>query len=169
MPSSYVQNVAPIVWECMDLAPQSVLDIGAGYGKYGWLLREYLDGFEGGLRIDAVEFWPDYLTRSGGIEFYDRVFHGAWPVRVDGPYDLALMVDVLEHFEEAEGREAIRVALEVAGKVLVSTPLGFEQGPVGGNVLEAHRSEWPLEKLRELAPVHVLPAGAPDSVNVVLG
>lgn len=168
MPSSYVQNVTPIIWECMDLAPTSVLDIGAGYGKYGWLLREYIDDFRGNVTIDAVEFWPEYMNRSGAGAVYDRVFPGAWPVRVDRRYDLVLMIDVLEHFEDEAGAKALEAALAVSDRVLVSTPLGFAQGPVDGNELEAHRSEWPIRKLAGFGDVHVLPGGAPDSVNVVL-
>ena len=43
MPTSDMHNIVPILTIMQHLQPRSVLDIGCGFGKYGVLLREYLD------------------------------------------------------------------------------------------------------------------------------
>jgi hypothetical protein len=43
MPTSDVCNVPSILTVVGNLQPQSILDIGCGFGKYGMLMREYLE------------------------------------------------------------------------------------------------------------------------------
>ena len=57
------------------------------------------------------------------------------------------MIDVLEHYEDAAGVEALKHALHLSPQVLISTPLNYPQGPSHGNPYETHRSEWPSLKL----------------------
>jgi 2-polyprenyl-3-methyl-5-hydroxy-6-metoxy-1,4-benzoquinol methylase len=142
MPSSYPHNIPAIVGTMLRLQPRSLLDVGPGYGKYGFMAREYLDDFRGDMRIEAVEVFPDYLERVGWSP-YDRVHHGSLvDVELPDRYDLVLMIDVLEHFDRADGYDALYRALSAGDAVLVSTPIGYEQGPSHGNVHETHLSEW---------------------------
>ncbi|MEO5617282.1 MAG: class I SAM-dependent methyltransferase, partial [Candidatus Eisenbacteria bacterium] len=46
--------------------PASVLDVGAGYGKYGLLARE----FGGAIRVDAIDANPPRF------DVYDHVYLG---------------------------------------------------------------------------------------------
>ena len=86
------------------LAPRSVLDVGAGMGKWGFLCRELLDWNVG--RLDRA----DWQVRIDGIEVftyesplhdwvYDSVRRADVLDVVDdcAGYDLVILGDVLEH------------------------------------------------------------------------
>lgn len=185
MPSSYLENI-PVVMAYLEARrPSSVLDVGVGYGKYGFLIRERLDNFKWELPLDGVEVFPAYLDASRvDAWLYDSMFSGEFLKLFDeialhaqlcrnGRYDTVLMVDVLEHFDEAMARSALSCALDLGHDVIVSTPVGYAQGAVNGNEHETHRSEWPQEKLIAYAEevgvgIDCLRAATPDSVIVVL-
>ena len=64
MPSSTPQILNEFVTEILKIDPTSVLDIGIGFGKYGFLCREYLETWKGNtypnqwkVRIDGIEVW----------------------------------------------------------------------------------------------------------------
>lgn len=42
MPSSFHEALSIVVPFVIDLAPVRILDVGVGFGKYGFLFREYL-------------------------------------------------------------------------------------------------------------------------------
>lgn len=169
MPSSYPQNIPLITFLMAREKPQSMLDVGPGYGKFGFMFRERVDDFKWERVCDGVDPFPNYIKRAGTRGLYNGFWVGLFgpkePIRfmpVDReddlgeedrfgrwPYDLILMVDVLEHYTEEAGHEALDFALELAPSVLVSTPLGYDQGAAYGNVYETHRSEWPMHKIAQ--------------------
>lgn len=158
MPTSYLENVPSIMRWIEQHRPSSVFDVGVGYGKYGFLIRERLDNFNRDIRIEGCEIFPSYAQRSVVAYVYDDIYLADFlnPVvpKIDpyeNPYDLVLMIDVLEHFSEEDGLEALGKALTIGKTALVSTPLGYPQGEVYGNKHEAHLSEWPHEKLMSYA------------------
>lgn len=118
--------------------PVALLDVGAGFGKYGCLAREYADP----RRVDAVD------ANAPKLPCYDHIYVG--DVRAldsllpaDAPrYDLALLVDVIEHLEKPEGRRLLDQLVVRARRVLVTTPLGFRRQEVPGQPYETHRSGW---------------------------
>jgi SAM-dependent methyltransferase len=131
-----------IPWVCDVIArqrPRSVLDVGAGYGKYGLLAREYSPAVE---RVDAIDVSrPRY-------EGYDHVYVGDVTrlddvLPADAPrYDLALFLDVIEHFEKPRGWAALEAITRRARRVLVTTPWGFRRQEIPGMPYETHRSGW---------------------------
>lgn len=130
--------------------PASVLDVGIGWGKFGFLLRDRIDNFRGDMVIDGVEIFGPYLDQGIQKHIYDYIFNENFLDIVGlkkNQYDLVLMIDVLEHFTDAQGSEALYKAMNVGREVIVATPLGYAQGAVYGNQHEAHRSEWPFERL----------------------
>jgi len=114
--------------------PARVLDVGAGFGKYGALVREY----GGVVRVDAVD------AVQPELDVYDTVTVG--DVReVDwepGLYDMALLLDVIEHVDKAEGHALLASLARSAGLVLVATPLGFRRQENPELPYETHRSGW---------------------------
>ena len=118
--------------------PASVLDVGAGYGKYGVLAREY----SGATRADAID------AAAPRYPVYDHVYLGdlrqiAALLPGDAPtYDLALFIDVIEHFEKPEAYRVLDELTRRARKVLVATPLGFRRQEIPGMPYETHRSGW---------------------------
>jgi SAM-dependent methyltransferase len=138
MPTSEHWQIPRIVDVIVRERPRAVLDVGAGYGKFGLLAREYADA----VRVDAID------ARPPRFPVYDHVYLG--DVRAvdsllpaDAPrYDLALLIDVIEHLEKPEGWKLLDALLGRAGKVLVTTPWGFRPQEIPGMPFETHRSGW---------------------------
>jgi len=63
-----------------------------------------------------------------------------------GNFDLAILSDVLEHFDKAEGYELLNNLFEHVEDIVIATPLGFhEHGAEDDNPHEEHKSGWTLE------------------------
>lgn len=172
MPSSNPETIPVIIDIAWRLAPKSVLDIGAGYGKYGVLFREYLElrqrengeaesshdaSFNSRLcRIDAVEGFGAYVNDLHRV-VYDEV-HVMNALEFLGQqwcYDLVFMGDVLEHIDYSLARQEILPELIHRARMglLVSVPAHVkEQNALFGNQLEVHRSAWSGADFRSLAP-----------------
>ena len=130
--------------------PQSVLDVGAGWGKYGVLAREYAEP----ALVDAIDAIPprypvyDHVF-VGDIRDLDRVL----PADA-GPYDLALLIEVIEHLEKDEAWRVLDQLMRRAKRVLITTPLGFRRQEVPDLPFENHRSGWHLSDFSRRCVVH---------------
>jgi hypothetical protein len=93
-------------------------------------------------QVDALDVQAPQLPcydhiYLGDIRELDRV------LPPDAPrYDLALLVDVIEHLEKPAGFELLARLLGRARRVLVTTPLGFRRQEIPGQPYETHRSGW---------------------------
>jgi 2-polyprenyl-3-methyl-5-hydroxy-6-metoxy-1,4-benzoquinol methylase len=150
MPSSYPENIAPIIQLVAKCQPKSVLDIGVGRGKYGFLLREYFPPAVQGDwkpidRIDGMDVFGPYLTPIH-THIYDTIFNvNVFDVDWETMprYDLTLIIDVLEHWEMEAAYKLLDTLLEQGDKVLISTPTNIGcQGAVHGNEWERHITQW---------------------------
>lgn len=164
MPTSFLDVVPEIIGRIQSLEPTTVLDVGAGYGKYGLLIREYVDTWPWKIKIDGLEPFP-YPERMGSQKIYNCMFHADFNRFYPNgyKYDLVLMIDVVEHFDKDNGYMWIRKALNMAGHVLISTPTSpAEQGAEYGNEYERHRSAWTHSDFNKLGfwepfgPPHVV-------------
>jgi len=156
MPSSHCFQISKIVDRIMQLNPQSVLDVGAGFGKYGVLCREYLEywGPNAELnwkrKIDAVEVFPDYITPLHRY-VYDNIYQQnvldiIYKLK---DYDLVLFIDILEHFSKIDGEYLIKMLVLNNEGLLISTPRHWsEQDAVFGNEYERHKTLWTDNELR---------------------
>lgn len=162
MPTSYHKQISTILDAIILLDPHSVLDIGVGFGKYGVLCREYLELWDGRedyhhftRRIDGIEAFEDYLTALHRY-IYNEVYIGEAQTVIktlDTSYDLVLLIDVLEHMSESQGRALVQYTLAHHRGILISTPKHMhEQGETFHNPFETHRAQWSLAKLRALGP-----------------
>ncbi len=143
MPSSYAQAILPILQIIGTLKPKSVLDIGIGRGKYGFLIKEYFIG----TKVDGVEVFEPYITNLQR-DIYDEIFIGNALEMELGGYDLYLLIDIVEHWEKDEVYGLINKLLK-KGKVLISTPKTFmPQNEVNGNKWEAHKTYWSIEDFK---------------------
>lgn len=138
MPTSQHWQIPYVLQVIAEERPVSVLDVGAGYGKFGCLAREYAAP----TRVDAVDATPPRFpvydhVYLGDLSELDRV------LPADAPrYDLALFVDVIEHLEKHEGHRVLADLTRRARRVLVATPLGFRRQEIPGMPYETHRSGW---------------------------
>jgi SAM-dependent methyltransferase len=138
MPTSEHWQIPRIVEVIVRERPRSVLDVGAGYGKYGVLAREYADP----RRVDAVDAnaprYPVYdNVYLGDIRALDQLLPPDVP-----PYDLALFVDVIEHLDKEDAWRVLEALTRRAHRVLITTPLGFRAQEIPGMPYETHRSGW---------------------------
>ena len=130
--------------------PARVLDLGIGLGSYGAVVRQWGDLGQRPWRtyLVGVEAWAGY--RNPLWELYNMVVGDSIQSFLSehhGQFDLVLLTDVIEHFERSEGQAIVdKLRTEVVapgGTLLVGTPAIFgEQGTVGGNHFERHRSLW---------------------------
>jgi hypothetical protein len=149
----------------------SILDVGAGFGKYGVLCREYLELWDGRYqyhdfqrRIDAVEVFADYITPVHRF-IYNNVYTEdilTLIPKLDIKYDMVLLIDVLEHFEHPIGQNLLERLLTIDRKakgVLVSTPKNpSPQKAKFGNHYEIHRARWTEDELKRTAKFcHITP------------
>lgn len=152
MPTSNISQVVKIMKLIQLANPLSILDIGVGFGKYGFLSREYLDLWDGGdsyktwrRRIDGIEIFSDYITPVHHFIYNEIYIGNALELLPNIPqkYDLILLIDVIEHFTFEEGMNLLSLASACAKSILISTPKNMgAQGSVFGNTYETHKFQW---------------------------
>ncbi len=152
MPFSHYHQLNEIVKLIMATNPQSILDVGVGFGAYGYLSRLYLEFSDGRekygdwqRRIDGIEVFEQYLTPMHQ-QIYNQIYIGealgVLPT-LKTRYDLVLLIDVLEHFTRERGMKLLELSLERGRNVIVSTPNKFwSQQEAFGNPFETHHSIW---------------------------
>jgi hypothetical protein len=120
--------------------PRSVLDIGAGSGTYGKLMRQIVpDAY-----LIGIEAWEPYITRFKLDEIYDFGIHGDVRKIVSHAMipraDVVILGDVLEHMSEEDARDVWAAAMTAARKaVYLSIPIvHYPQGHEEGNPFEEH-------------------------------
>jgi len=141
MPSSFAASYPPIIEVLLTIAPQRVIDIGPGWGKYGLACREYLPGLQ---TLHAIEVPPGRLEVQDAI--YDHVYTGDARLFTSpnfwARFDLVLLIDVIEHMSLAEGHRLVDLMQHSGCRVLVSTPKVFESQHDDHNPYEEHVSLW---------------------------
>jgi len=170
MPTSSSYLLTPVISFAGWLNPQSVLDVGCGYGQWGMLIRQHLDHpweLRAGIprwnrRIDGVEAWEPYRNPLWDFAYGKVVVEEAisFLSAIDSDtYELALCVEVLEHMAVEPGRELLDQLKRVSEHVLVTTPdRPLLQGEVCGNPYETHYAWWSWAALKEAGAVGRLPA-----------
>ena len=154
MPTSFYQAIPSILDEILKEKPNSILDIGVGFGKYGLIIREVLDlPFERYrkdqwlINIDGIEAFEKYKNPIHDY-IYNKIYYGdaSEVIKKLPKYDCILLIDVLEHFEKEEGKKFINELMKHVNKsLIISTPrYPAEQEEYLGNKYEAHKSKWSI-------------------------
>ncbi len=156
MPIGSYAAIPTIAAEMIRCQPQRVLDLGLGFGMMGVAVRQWIDlGVQPWrTHLVGVEVWEAY--RNPLWELYDLLYVRTIEEhlrRDPHQYDLVVLGDVIEHFEEATSHQILnRVSslLSPGGSILVITPsTEMAQGSAHGNPYERHRSVWNQEKLKQ--------------------
>jgi 2-polyprenyl-3-methyl-5-hydroxy-6-metoxy-1,4-benzoquinol methylase len=121
-----------------DLDPDTVLDVGCGWGKYGLLAREYSRA----SRVDGVDMYaPRYPVYDHAYQGNIREIERVLPP--DAPrYDLVILIEVIEHLEKPAAYELLDKLRRIGKRVLVTTPIGFRVQDIPDMPYEKHRSGW---------------------------
>ena len=158
MPSSHPYQLNDIVELIRLVDPKTMLDVGVGFGKYGFLAREYLELWDGReqygqrtRRIDGIEAFPQYILPHHRL-IYDHLYVGdalAILPTLELRYDLITAVDILEHFDYENGMKFLQACCERAHTVVISTPFYVgAQGASHGNPYQTHRFQWERRHFR---------------------
>ena len=153
MPTSDTNQVPGILKLIGECQPDSVLDVGVGWGRYGALLRlglergyaDISDRSNWQVRIDGIEAFAGYI---GDIQrsVYNEIHLGTVQKTIGnlGTYDVILLGDVIEHLEKDEGVQLLKELVNKARlRVVLATPNGrYDQDAMFGNQFEKHRSVW---------------------------
>lgn len=161
MPSSLHYHIADVAALIQRFRPRSVLDVGCGFGRWGFLAREFCDIIHERYdrrtwttRIDAVEVFPSYIC-----DHHRYIYNNIIIARIEDclprlpKYDVIIAGDMLEHIEKSSSLRTLQDLRAKANRALIcSIPLGsgWPQGEVLGSPHEAHRSEWTADELRAL-------------------
>lgn len=113
----------------------TILDVGAGCGTYGILLRDYFN------EIDAVEVFKPNIERYELWNIYRSVFNEDIRDFKYGWYDIIIFGDVLEHLSVEEAREVLRYASQHSKVIIVAVPYCYKQGIEEGNEYEIHKQD----------------------------
>lgn len=118
-----------VAWIREKFPPESsILDVGAGDGKWRYLLREYSN-------MDAVEaFGPNLCWLTA----YRRTFHADIRDFEYPPYDLIIFGDVLEHLSVGDAQAVLEYAKPRCRDMIIAVPWLYEQGAIYGNEYEIH-------------------------------
>jgi hypothetical protein len=183
MPSSRPDTIPTVIHLLRQLRPESILDVGIGFGKWGHLFREYTDIHASEndpkryhrnhwrVQIDGIEGHADYLT-----EMHRFLYNTIWTgnaldlIRTVPDYDLIFLGDIIEHFDKPQGRSLLDQSIAKARKaVLVSTPkFATDQADLCGNELERHRSLWTPREFHALSGASVKTLGGDTLLVLIL-
>jgi len=141
----------------------SILDVGCGYGKWGFLVKKFFFCTKNGNAI-VEPFVAGIDRHHGNLQGLTR--HGVYDLLVRGDatrlsfrdksFDTVLAFEVIEHLTKADGYKALQEFERIAKScVMLSTPntkclrAGLEE-QFGFNPFEAHLSWWKIKELRAL-------------------
>jgi len=145
--------MSEICQEVIAIAPKTVLDVGIGFGHYGYLFRNYCDIFQGRYakeewqtRIVGVEAFPQYVHDASRYIYDDIIGKDiADVVELLPSFDLIFCGDMIEHLPKDVGMWVLaELAKKSTKRMIVQAPLGmdWQQGEVLGNPYEEHKAVW---------------------------
>lgn len=166
MPSSTWVHVSDVLTAISVVNPTTVLDVGAGFGKWGYLCREILDigkqrliPSEWETDIEGVEPFDPYISIHQR-HLYTHVhnmtiqqFLSDGYVMKLHKYEATICNDVLEHMEKEEALQVHRKLVAITNRILIiGLPIGedWAQGSIFNNPLEEHKSVWQMEDIPKL-------------------
>lgn len=169
MASSFSIQIPTLIHLIQKLDPKTVLDIGKGFGKYGFLIHEYV-GINNTKRlhpdktlkeqseiiIDAVEVDADllmpHLPHLYANVFFEDILQ-LYPRLA--AYDLVLMIDIIEHIEKNAAITLLRHLLLQGSKIIIATPVNFFEQELYESNFEHHVSHWKKKDFNNLGYLNV--------------
>jgi ubiquinone/menaquinone biosynthesis C-methylase UbiE len=167
MPTSSPDPITYVCKKIVEVKPNTVLDVGVGFGKYGFLAREYTDIWndryfreEWKCTIIGVEIFAPYIQNHHRHIYDSIVVYDAYDylqmLCPDFAFDLIICSDMLEHLPKEKGLKVLEQFKRVGKTSIVIVPVDVRpQGPVHGNKYERHVSSWSKEELEQFGNVTV--------------
>jgi len=164
MASSFASQIPIVTFVIAKISPKHILDIGKGFGKYGFLIHEYIGintskkpipnktlKEQSCVQITAVDINKDYNFIHLD-HFYEKVDNVDIITQFSNytNYDLILMCDVIEHLPKEPALNMLRHFLKQNAKILISTPNKFFNQDLYQSEAEHHISFWQASDFRKL-------------------
>lgn len=176
MASSFINQIPVIIHLVQKLNPLTLLDIGKGFGKYGFLVHEYVGinntkkidpakmlKEQSKLLIDAVEVDPD-LMMPHLQQLYNKVYFGdILEMYKELPaYDTVLMIDIIEHIDKKGALLLLKQLLQQGTDIIIATPIKYFEQELYESKYEHHISHWSEKDFKQLGflDVQYFDAGA---------
>lgn len=164
MASSFVAQIPVVINILKHLGSKKILDVGKGFGKYGFLIHEYcgIDNSkklkssvmmkeQSKVKIDCVEIDDDLIFPHLN-NFYNNIYKAdiinIYKQLID--YDLILMTDVIEHINKENAIKLLKFYRENEIDVLITTPIDFFEQNLYESKYEEHVSHWALEDFKKI-------------------
>ncbi len=128
------------------------LDVGCGMGLMGAIVKICRPA----QKIIGIEYWEPYLQFCEGLGVYTRLIKHdlrrlPLPLKEDEKFDVALVVEVLEHLPKKNGLDLLKELEKLATVIVVSTPrIFYHQARYNGNELQDHVSLWRISDFKHL-------------------
>ena len=127
-------------------APKTIVDIGAGAGKYGRIIRQIEKLCQLKIHATAVEIDETYIRDYKLHEIYDDI------ISIDATQllrqipgikgDMGILGDFIEHLPKSDGIDLLNYLLYRFSIVITVVPVDMCQGEWMGHAQEAHISLW---------------------------
>ncbi len=153
MPVSSSIHLTQCLAKIRALRPKSVLDVGCGFGLWGFLCRMHLDVWDGRIhpgqwrtRIDGIELFEPYIQAHQRALYSNLILADVRDVADTlDDYELIIAGDVIEHLEKKEGEAVLeKLYARATRALLINIPIGpgWDHPEQYGNPGELHRSQW---------------------------
>ena len=154
MATSSMQLIPYVLANLRQAPLSSLLDVGIGFGNYGYLVRSYYDLAKAvtpdefkrekwRMRIDGIEGFAPFVDERLKC-IYDNIYLGPMDkvLATLGSYDVIIIIAVLVHLPKAQGFEFLDMAYERANSmVVVTTPTRvWPQDDIFNNPYEVHQN-----------------------------
>src|SRR3989338_4500380 len=125
------------------LKPETLLDLGAGAGKYGELAKK----INSSIKLTAVEIEKDYIKNFKLPSIYDKVWNISAtdlinPKYYDQIFDVIMIGDIIEHLKKSDGIDLLNFLIYRCRWIILEFPHHYLQNSVDGYQSEAHISVW---------------------------
>lgn len=131
------------------LNPNTILDVGAGSGKNGKLIKE--TGYN--KVLDCIEPTGKYIAEYNLTSLYNKVYPYNIAQFLENEhkfqYDLVIFGDVLEHLFRSQVIDYLDYFLYKSKWIIVLWPNNMPQDDQGNNHYEIHKSNFTLNDLTE--------------------
>jgi hypothetical protein len=152
MPTSRWTSIPKIIELVLkiDLKPKKIIECGIGFGKFGVLIREYLEIWNSlevpkkwNIKLDGIEYFKGYKNPLH-LYLYDKVYYGDVMkyLNIMKKYDLVLCVDMIEHLKRKDGLKFLK---SIHSDYIISTPINAGNRQCIKNTRESHISQWKPE------------------------
>lgn len=145
---------------------RSVIDIGAGEGKWGKLLKGKVN------LIDGIEVWKPYINRFKLHSLYDTLYEiDLRDFKPDKKYNVVILGDVLEHLKREEALSVLTNLKTQVEIIFLTIPVTvcIQDGNAIGNPYETHHYHWSDKEIRYELGFDILNFSVNENGLVVIG